>query len=159
MKFYLQLMALLIPALLITFSAIAFLFNGSFAGAIFMGILFGGYLLLLKLWATSRTNANLKKLGATLEYRYKNLLGIDIKGERVFAFGRLFGKDEIRSVETSSILETKSNGWGFQFHKDKHCKLIIHTRSLAQPILAIPFDSKAEMEEWYSRIGVFCNLS
>ena len=97
--------------------------------------------------------------GATLNYQYKDLLGIDAKGERVFALGLLLGKDEIRSVEKSSIMETKSNAWGYQFHKEKHCKLIIHTRSLEQPMLTVPFGDKVEMDQWYARLGVFCNLN
>ena len=115
--------------------------------------------MLLKIWATSRVNTDLKKLGASLDYRYQNYLGIDSKSGRVFAVGVLFNKDEIRSVEKSSIMETKSNAWGFQFHKDKHCSLIIHTRSLAQPTLTVPFGNKAKMDEWYARLSVFCNLS
>jgi hypothetical protein len=97
--------------------------------------------------------------GAKLDYQYKNLLGIDIQGERVFALGTVLRKDEIRSVENSSILETKVGGWGHQFHKDKHCKLIINTHSLEQPLVAVPFAKKSEMDEWYARLGVFCKLS
>lgn len=96
---------------------------------------------------------------ATLDYRYKSLLGIDAKGGRVFALGLALGKDEIRSVEKSSIMETKSNAWGYQFHKEKQCKLIIHTRSLQKPMITVPFGSKPEMDEWYARLGVFCALS
>ena len=97
--------------------------------------------------------------GAKLDYQYKNLLGIDVKGERVFAFGTVLRKNEIRSVEMSSILSTRVGSLGHQFHKDKHCKLLISTHSLEQPLIAVPFAKKSELEEWYARLGVFCNLS
>ena len=97
--------------------------------------------------------------GATLDFQYRNLLGIDTKGERVFVTYTVLAKNEIRLVEKSSILETRIGGFGNQFHKDKHCKLIIHTRSIEQPLLTVPFGNKSEMDEWYSRLGVFCNLS
>lgn len=147
------------PTFFLIFGAFGFLKNGSIGIAIFMVFLAGVYFTFFKLWITSRVDTDLKKLDAVLDYRYKNYLGIDSKSGRVFALGILLDKSEIRSVEKSSIMETKSNACGSQFHKDKHCSLIIHTRSLAQPILTVPFDSKAEMDEWYARLGVFCNLS
>ena len=103
--------------------------------------------------------AAIAKHAAQLTHRYKNALGIDTEGGRVYAMGHMLDKADIRAVEASSILETRIGGWGHQFHKDKHCKLTIHTNSLDVPLIAVPFDVKKEMDEWRSRLAVFCGLS
>ena len=107
-------------------------------------------------------NAVAAQNGATLTYQYKNLLGIDVKGERivcVYLLKGTIGKNEIRSIEKSSIFETKVGSLGKMSHKDKNCKLIIHTRSLEEPMITVPFSDSYEMDEWYSRLSNFCGLS
>ena len=107
-------------------------------------------------------NSWLDQKGVNLDYNYSNVLGIDKRSEQVFLYtdaAYLLGKNQIRSVERSSILESRYNIYGMGFHKDKECRLVIHTNSVDKPLHVIGFDSKDEMEVWYSRLSAFCGLS
>lgn len=102
-------------------------------------------------------------LGLNLKYNYENALGIDEAKGKVYICTdkpRLFDKDEIRRVETDSYHEAiRNNNWGFTTHKDKNCKLVIHVADVNQPIHTIGFGNKEEMDIWFSRLSVFCNLT
>lgn len=103
-----------------------------------------------------------EKLGLTLGYNYRNVLGIDEKNGKVYVATdkpRAFDKNQIRKVETDSIHQVKYNAWGHGFHKDKNCKLVIHVDDLEQPIHVVEFDKKDEMDKWFSRLSVFCELA
>ena len=113
----------------------------------------------------SRGNAlteSLAKHGMTLDYNYQDVLGIDSKSGKAFIYtdaGRILLPGDVRSIEKSSLHETKYNVYGMGFHKDKECKLILNTNSLDQPMHVIGFLNKNDMDLWYSRLCVFFNLS
>ena len=102
------------------------------------------------------------KHGMTPEYNYQDVLGIDSKAGKAFIYtdaAWVLMPGDVRSVEKSSIHETKYNAYGMGFHKDKQCKLILHTKSMDQPIQVIGFHNKNDMDLWYSRLSLFFNLS
>ena len=115
-----------------------------------------------KMKRANNLNAWLDAKGVALDHNYSNVLGIDKRSQQVFVYtdaAYLLRKNQIRSVEKSSILESRYNIYGMGFHKDKESRLVIHTTSVDKPLHVIGFDSKDEMEVWYSRLGAFCGLS
>lgn len=107
-------------------------------------------------------NSWLVSKGMQLTYNYHNTLGIDTNSGRIFVYtdaAYLLNRDQVRSVEKSSIHESKYNVYGMGFHKDKNCQLVIHTTSVESPLHVIGFEDKKEMDIWYSRIGAFYSLS
>ena len=90
-------------------------------------------------------NSWLDQKGVNLDYNYSNVLGIDKRSEQVFLYtdaAYLLRKNQIRSVEKSSILEGRYNIYGMGFHKDKECRLVIHTTSVDKQLHVIGFDSQ-----------------
>jgi hypothetical protein len=114
-----------------------------------------------KMKRSNDLNAWLEAKGMSLDYNYSNVLGIDKRSGKVYVYtdaAYLLDKGEIRSVERSSIHETRYNIYGMGFHKDKECRLVIHTSSVDKPLHVIGFEKKDEMDVWYSRLGAFCGL-
>lgn len=146
----------------------AFLAAAIATGHVGLWILFVVFSLLIAVsWFIAKFNPKydqkaIDKLGLELKYSFENALGIDEKNEKVYICTdkpRAFDKSQIRSVETESSHQVRHNMWGYAFHKDKNCKLVIHVADLDQPIHVIGFDKKEEMEKWFSRLSVFCNLA
>lgn len=137
--------------------------NGLVESLFFLtGLGVAGFLVFLHLRKNNALQSWLVKHGMNLDYRYANVLGIDSKAGKAFIYtdaAWILLPGDVRSIEKSSLRETKYNVWGKGFHKDKECQLVLHTTSLSSPIHVIGFDSKAEMDLWYSRLGLFFKLS
>ena len=98
-----------------------------------------------KMKRVSNLNAWLDAKGVALDHNYYNVLGMDKWSEQVFLYtdaAYLLRKNQIRSVEKSSILESRYNIYGMGFHKDKECRLVIHTTSFYKQLHVIGFDSQ-----------------
>lgn len=136
--------------------------KGIFFLAIFFGLMFFGFAVWDRVNRTNRATAFLSEKGMGLDYTYKNFLGLNQEKRKVFLnVGQpvLLDADQVRRVEKNSILQTKSNAWGMQFHKEKNCALTIHTDDIGTPTHSVSFDDPKEMALWYSRLCAFCNLS
>lgn len=139
-----------------------------YSGQVWLWVLLLGYSAYLAVsWSKGKFNPNynlqeFSALGLDLKYNYKNVLGIDEAKGKIFICTdkpRSFDKHQIRSVEKESIHEVQYNAYGHGFHKDKKCKLIFHVADLNHPMHTVEFSKKEEMDIWYSRVSVFCNLN
>lgn len=137
--------------------------SGLAQGLFFLaGLGVAGFLVFLHLRKNNELQSWLSKHGMDLDYRHGSVLGIDSKAGKTFIYtdaAWILLPGDVRSIEKSSLRETKYNAWGKGFHKDKECQLILHTMSLSSPVHVIGFDSQTEMDLWYSRLGLFFKLS
>ena len=121
-----------------------------------------GFFVYLRLRKNNELQSWLTKHGMNLDYQYGNVLGIDSKAGKAFIYtdaAWILLPGDVRSIEKSSLRETKYNVWGKGFHKNKECQLVLHTKSMSSPIHVIGFNAKTDMDLWYSRLGLFFKLA
>ena len=139
--------------------------TGSFVLLMFFcGVAVGGIGIAVSVARAKKSQDFLAANGVSLDYRLGNMLGVSRAAEKVYVYpfsGRpmLIDVGDVRSVTKNSILQTKSNAWGMQFHKEKHCKLTIQTNSLERPEVTMSFSNPKDLNLWHARLSTFCNLS
>jgi hypothetical protein len=108
-------------------------------------------------------NARLVELKGNYNYMYSPYLALDSHAQTIFinagSMPRLYFSDEIKGLSMNSDNHSTYSVIGTKFEKHKYCKLTIKTRSLDEPLLVIPFKTKAELELWYERLGNVFEMS
>ncbi len=120
-----------------------------------------GLSIMAGIWAMASSGRakHVEATGLALIHNYQNRLGIDQKAGKLYVNGLVLEQADVRTIEKNSVLETKSNAWGMQFHKHKRCELTIYTNSLDRPVEKVEFGSDVEaMNIWYARVSAFFDM-